>query len=214
MHDATRQPPAHRLEAYSPKRPEDAGSHHSDLIECASMTEPGAGGSDQPQITQQLVNLVPFAGMVGAELMSATPEQVKGRLEWSEERCTAGGVLHGGALMTLADTLGALCAFLNLPPPRRPEDEHDRVEEQLLQGRPGGPRRERLPPAACWDLDDSGADRPIRRGGQARRADDADPGSDQRLNRSPYSPNVGEGWNSQKFVCRTTRGCSHLSFDA
>jgi 1,4-dihydroxy-2-naphthoyl-CoA hydrolase len=81
------------------------------------MTDPGAGGGAQPQITQQqLVNLVPFAGVVGAELMSATPEEVKGRLEWSEERCTAGGVLHGGALMTLADTLGALCALLNLPP--------------------------------------------------------------------------------------------------
>jgi 1,4-dihydroxy-2-naphthoyl-CoA hydrolase len=118
MHDATRQPSAHRLEAYSPKRlVEDAGSHHPDLIECACMTDPGAGGSAQPQITQQqLVNLVPFASVVGAELMSATPEEVKGRLEWSEERCTAGGVLHGGALMTLADTLGALCALLNLPP--------------------------------------------------------------------------------------------------
>jgi uncharacterized protein (TIGR00369 family) len=81
------------------------------------MTDPDAGGSAQRQITQQqLVNLVPFAGVVGAELMSATPEEVKGRLEWSEERCTAGGVLHGGALMTLADTLGALCALLNLPP--------------------------------------------------------------------------------------------------
>ncbi len=29
--------------------------------------------------------------------------------------CTAGGVLHGGALMSFADTLGAVCAFLNLP---------------------------------------------------------------------------------------------------
>lgn len=31
------------------------------------------------------------------------------------ELCTAGGVLHGGILMTLADTCGAACAFLNLP---------------------------------------------------------------------------------------------------
>ena len=62
------------------------------------------------------MDMVPFAGLVGVRLVSAIPEEVKGRLEWSEERCTAGGVLHGGALMTMADTLGALCAFLNLPP--------------------------------------------------------------------------------------------------
>jgi 1,4-dihydroxy-2-naphthoyl-CoA hydrolase len=62
------------------------------------------------------LDMVPFAGLVGVRLVSAIPEEVKGRLEWSEERCTAGGVLHGGALMTMADTLGALCAFLNLPP--------------------------------------------------------------------------------------------------
>jgi 1,4-dihydroxy-2-naphthoyl-CoA hydrolase len=36
-------------------------------------------------------------------------------MAWQEERCTAGGVLHGGALMTLADSLGAVCAFLNIP---------------------------------------------------------------------------------------------------
>jgi 1,4-dihydroxy-2-naphthoyl-CoA hydrolase len=81
------------------------------------MTDSGAGGSVQQRITQQqLVNLVPFAGVVGVRLVSAVPERVEGRLEWSRERCTADGVLHGGALMTLADTLGALCAFLNLPP--------------------------------------------------------------------------------------------------
>ena len=81
------------------------------------MSESRAGGDPQQQISQQqLVDLVPFAGVVGVRLVSSAPEQVRGRLEWSEERCTGGGVLHGGALMTMADTLGALCAFLNLPP--------------------------------------------------------------------------------------------------
>ncbi len=83
----------------------------------ARMTDSGTSESPQQRITeQQLVDLVPFVGLLGTQLLSATPEQVKGRLEWSEERCTAGEVLHGGALMTLADTLGALCAYLNLPP--------------------------------------------------------------------------------------------------
>jgi uncharacterized protein (TIGR00369 family) len=36
-------------------------------------------------------------------------------MPWAPELCTAGGVLHGGALMAFADTLGAICAFLNLP---------------------------------------------------------------------------------------------------
>ena len=41
---------------------------------------------------------------------------MRGRLAWSPERCTAAGIMHGGALMTLADTLGGACAYLNLPP--------------------------------------------------------------------------------------------------
>ncbi len=62
-----------------------------------------------------LLALMPFAATVGIELDSATSDEVRGRLEWSPELCTSAGVMHGGALMTLADTLGAACAFLNLP---------------------------------------------------------------------------------------------------
>jgi 1,4-dihydroxy-2-naphthoyl-CoA hydrolase len=64
---------------------------------------------------QTLLALMPFAGQLGIELDSATPEEVVGRMAWAPERCTAGGVLHGGALIGLADSLGAVCAFLNLP---------------------------------------------------------------------------------------------------
>ncbi len=63
-----------------------------------------------------LLATMPFSVSCGLELHAASAEQVSGRLEWAPERCTAGGVLHGGALMTLADSLGAICAFLNLPP--------------------------------------------------------------------------------------------------
>ena len=58
---------------------------------------------------------LPFARLAGIELVSATPQEVRGRMGWREDLCTTGGILHGGALMTLADTLGAVCAFLNLP---------------------------------------------------------------------------------------------------
>jgi uncharacterized protein (TIGR00369 family) len=63
----------------------------------------------------QLREVMPFAALIGVEVLEAGPELVRGRLEWEHERCTAGGVMHGGALMALADTCGGACAFLNLP---------------------------------------------------------------------------------------------------
>ena len=59
--------------------------------------------------------VVPFAGELGIELAAAAPEEVLGAMPWRPELCTVEGVLHGGALMSFADTLGAVCAFLNLP---------------------------------------------------------------------------------------------------
>src|ERR1700733_5696695 len=60
--------------------------------------------------------MIPFATTLGMELVSASAEEVVGRLAWREELCTTGGALHGGALMSLADNLGGVCAYLNLPP--------------------------------------------------------------------------------------------------
>jgi 1,4-dihydroxy-2-naphthoyl-CoA hydrolase len=65
--------------------------------------------------TDQLLALMPFAVATGVELDRASTDEVTGRLAWAPDRCTVGWVLHGGALMTLADTVGAVCAFLNLP---------------------------------------------------------------------------------------------------
>jgi 1,4-dihydroxy-2-naphthoyl-CoA hydrolase len=64
----------------------------------------------------QLQDLIPFAHTLGVVLDSADPSEVRARMPWAPERCTGGGVMHGGALMGLADTAGAICAFLNLPP--------------------------------------------------------------------------------------------------
>jgi 1,4-dihydroxy-2-naphthoyl-CoA hydrolase len=64
---------------------------------------------------QHLVALMPFAAGLEIELDAATNEEVRGRMPWAPERCTAGGLLHGGALMAFADSLGGICAFLNLP---------------------------------------------------------------------------------------------------
>ena len=62
-----------------------------------------------------LAAAMPFAATIGIELVSASPEEVVGRLDWTPDRTTAGGGMHGGAIMTLADSVGAVCAFLNLP---------------------------------------------------------------------------------------------------
>jgi 1,4-dihydroxy-2-naphthoyl-CoA hydrolase len=58
---------------------------------------------------------MPFAEVLGVEILAASPERVQGRIAWEERLCTTGGILHGGALMSLADAAGAYCAFLNLP---------------------------------------------------------------------------------------------------
>ena len=63
----------------------------------------------------QLVATMPFAVAGGIEIDAASKDEVHGRLPWSPERCTTAGLMHGGAVMTLADSLGAVCAFFNLP---------------------------------------------------------------------------------------------------
>ena len=59
---------------------------------------------------------MPFAVDCGIVLDAASAEEVRGHLPWAPERCTTAGMMHGGAVMTLADSMGAVCAFLNLPP--------------------------------------------------------------------------------------------------
>ena len=59
--------------------------------------------------------MMPFTAGLGVVLDAARPDEVRGRLAWAPELCTTGGLLHGGALMAMADSLGAVCAFLNLP---------------------------------------------------------------------------------------------------
>jgi uncharacterized protein (TIGR00369 family) len=58
---------------------------------------------------------MPLADTLGLEIVAASAEEVHARLPFQDRLCTAGGILHGGALMSLADASGAYCAFLNLP---------------------------------------------------------------------------------------------------
>lgn len=67
------------------------------------------------ELTEMVAGLMPFAGAIGLEIVSNNAEESVGIADWAAERCTVGGALHGGFLMALADSMGAVCTFANLP---------------------------------------------------------------------------------------------------
>jgi uncharacterized protein (TIGR00369 family) len=69
---------------------------------------------EKPEITELVNTQMPLGATLGIRTFGGS-EEVDATIGWSEALCTAGGVLHGGVLMTLADAAGAVCAFLNLP---------------------------------------------------------------------------------------------------
>jgi len=62
-----------------------------------------------------LTAMMPFAQHLGLIVDQASPDEVVARLAWAPHLCTAAGIMHGGVLMSLADTAGALVTFLGLP---------------------------------------------------------------------------------------------------
>lgn len=58
---------------------------------------------------------MPFTERLGIETLEHGKETVRARLAWNESLCTAGGALHGGVLMALADSAAAMSAYFNLP---------------------------------------------------------------------------------------------------
>lgn len=73
------------------------------------------GVTTNADLTTTMHSLMPFTALLGAEAVAATAEEVRLRLAWDETRCTANGLLHGGAVLGLADAGGGWCASLNLP---------------------------------------------------------------------------------------------------
>ncbi|MFI5400342.1 MAG: PaaI family thioesterase [SAR324 cluster bacterium] len=59
--------------------------------------------------------MFPFAKLLGLAFVSVTPDKVVAQLDVREELCTRPAVLHGGAIMAFADTLGAAGTVINLP---------------------------------------------------------------------------------------------------
>lgn len=69
------------------------------------------------EINQRLEAL--FPGLMGVRVTELDPDQVVAEMVVRPDLCSAGGILHGGATMAFADTIGAVATFINLPPGTR-----------------------------------------------------------------------------------------------
>ena len=61
------------------------------------------------------VNIMPLARLMGIKLVEQSPDRVVAEMEVREDLCTTNSILHGGAYMAFADTIGAVATVLNLP---------------------------------------------------------------------------------------------------
>jgi uncharacterized protein (TIGR00369 family) len=65
--------------------------------------------------TETVQSTMPLCATLGVTASGFAPDRVVLHLDWQAALCTSAGLLHGGALMALADSAGAASAFLNLP---------------------------------------------------------------------------------------------------
>jgi uncharacterized protein (TIGR00369 family) len=65
-------------------------------------------------LNERLTGTLP--ALLGVRFVEASRERVVAELAIRDDLRTAGGALHGGTLMALADTAGAVATVLNLPP--------------------------------------------------------------------------------------------------
>ncbi len=72
-------------------------------------------GAIDRDLTASLQERMPLVGALEIEFIAAAPDGIQARMAWAPERCTAANILHGGAIMALADSLGGFLAFMNLP---------------------------------------------------------------------------------------------------
>ena len=70
--------------------------------------------TETPEITDMVRAQMPLGETLGMRFFGGEDE-IDATLAWAPELCTAAGILHGGVLMALADSAGAVCAFLNMP---------------------------------------------------------------------------------------------------
>ena len=71
------------------------------------------GGIALEPLHERMRGLLPE--LLGIRLVSVEPDLIAGELEVRRELCTMPGLLHGGAIMAFADTLGALATMISAP---------------------------------------------------------------------------------------------------
>jgi len=73
------------------------------------------GAVQMDLLTRIRGQMLPFAELLGIEFVSASPDKIVAEMTVREDLCTRPAVLHGGAVMAFADTLGATGTIVNLP---------------------------------------------------------------------------------------------------
>src|SRR5437764_836610 len=73
------------------------------------------GAVTDPQLTASVRAAMPLCDVLRMDVEEMKPDRVVMAVDWAEDLTTGNGLLHGGVLMTLADSAGAVCASLNLP---------------------------------------------------------------------------------------------------
>ena len=68
----------------------------------------GSGRLGAVITTAEIQERMPFAATMGIEIVSAAKDEVRSTMAWAPEKCTTFGILHGGAIMAYADTVGAV----------------------------------------------------------------------------------------------------------
>jgi len=66
-------------------------------------------------LTDMLRGAMPLCGTLGIVGVSATPDRVEVAMDVTHDVSTSGGLVHGGAVMAIADSAGAVVAAMNLP---------------------------------------------------------------------------------------------------
>ena len=59
--------------------------------------------------------MMPFTRLMWLEVTSQSKDRILSRITVREDLCTTGKIMHGGAIMAMADSLGAIVAYLNIP---------------------------------------------------------------------------------------------------
>jgi uncharacterized protein (TIGR00369 family) len=67
------------------------------------------------EIGERILSNQPFPTLMGVKVLSADKDKVRAELVVRPDLCTAGHIMHGGAIMAFADALGAIGAVLNMP---------------------------------------------------------------------------------------------------